>query len=489
MQFDSNHSFNHKSKSSADGELADAAIDPIETLASEYGPDVFVATGADARRIAADLMELRDLRRRRAGGSIFKRARSSHWQLKYPVGDGWRYESSGTTDKRTAQRLLAFKVYQASAGILPGTATFEQAIELLLNDARVRGLRSVNRLRRAGRALLANFAGLRAKDVNRSALLKYAADRQQQCAPDTVKFELEVARRALRLGQREGWITALPDFPRIEHLRVRAGFFDSQDWSQVREHLRADFRDAADFAFMSGWRQMEVLDLKWSNVDFRAVLVRLEVGSTKSGAGRVLPFGDYPQLAEVLERRQAVAKRLAAAGVISPWVFCFEKPLRVRGRTYHAAGSPLFKPSGDRGLLNGLRDEWNSACGRAGFPGRMFHDLRRSAARNFERADIPRSVARRIGGWSDKIYSRYAIGAEKRTRRSHQPHRRLHRAQRLALWWHSRKNLNKIRQVAGGGGRESNPPATVLAAKPILKTGGTTGPLPPPRLANRILDW
>src|SRR5579875_3362717 len=31
-----------------------------------------------------------------------------------------------------------------------------------------------------------------------------------------------------------------------------------------------------------------------------------------------------------------------------------------------------------------------------------------------------------------------------------------------------------------GGGRESNPPATVLAAKPVLKTGGATGPLPPP---------
>ena len=157
---------------------------------------------------------------------------------------------------------------------------------------------------------------------------------------------------------------------------------------------------------------MEVLDLKWTSVDLRAGLVRLEIGSNKSGAGRVLPFTDYSQLAEVIERRRVVAKRLAVAGVIAPWLFCFEKPLQVRRRTYHVAGGPLFKPSGDRGLLNALRDEWSAACQRAGFPGRMFHDLRRSAARNFERADIPRSVARRIGGWSDKIYSRYAIGTE-----------------------------------------------------------------------------
>ena len=35
---------------------------------------------------------------------------------------------------------------------------------------------------------------------------------------------------------------------------------------------------------------------------------------------------------------------------------------------------------------------------------------------------------------------------------------------------------------AGGGGRESNPPATILAARPVLKTGKATGPFPPPAL-------
>jgi hypothetical protein len=42
--------------------------------------------------------------------------------------------------------------------------------------------------------------------------------------------------------------------------------------------------------------------------------------------------------------------------------------------------------------------------------------------------------------------------------------------------------------AVGGGGRESNPPATILAAKPVLKTGGATGPLPPPPLFIRYLQ-
>jgi len=382
--------------------------------AREQRQDVIeIYTGEHARSLQADLNELRELRKERAGGKVFKRKGSSKWQLRYRVGDRTIDESSGTTDKREAQRWLAFKVHQASTGALPGTAKIDQAIELLLNDAHVRDLRGEKRLQRATRPLLARLSGMRAKDVSHSVLLKYAANRKiDGRQPDSIKLELEVLRRALKLAQREGWITTLPEFPRIEHLHVRSGFFDALEWAQVRKHLRPDFRDAADFAFLSGWREMEVLALKWSNVDERAGVVKLDSGSTKSGAARVLPFTDYPQVAEVIERRRAIAKRQRLDDVISPWVFCFAEPLKLRGRTYRAAGAPLFRPDGDRGLPTFLRNQWMAACKLAGYPGRTFHDLRRSAARNFERAGIPRSVARRLGGWSDKIYSRYAIGAE-----------------------------------------------------------------------------
>jgi integrase len=392
--------------------VADQTIAQIK-IAIARGDDILVADGERARRIYADLEELRQLRLNRSVGSVYKRPGSRYWQLKYQVGGKWRYESAATEDLRTAQRTLAFKVYEASAGLLPGTATFDQAIELLLNDASVRGLRGVKRLERAKRPLLARLSGMRAKDVSHSVLLKYAANRKiDGRRPDSIKLELEVLRRALKLAQREGWITSLPEFPRIEHLHVRSGFFDPHEWAQVRKHLRADFRDAADFAFLTGWREMEVLDLKWSNVDERAGVIKLDAGSTKSGAARVLPFADYPQVAEIIERRRAIASRLAANGVITPFVFCFAEPVKGRGRTYRAAGAPLFRADRDRGLPTFLRDEFAAACRAAGFPGRTFHDLRRSAARNFERAGIPRSVARRLGGWSDKIYSRYAIGAE-----------------------------------------------------------------------------
>jgi hypothetical protein len=189
------------------------------------GDNLRLFTGEDARRVDAQLAELRELRKERAGGTVFKRAGSPYWQMRYRVGDRMVDESSHTRDKREAERTRAWKVYLANAGKLPGSAAFEQAIELLLNDARVRGLRSVSRLERAARPLLARLAGMRAKDVSHSVLLDYAAARRKDGrTPDSIKFELDIARRALKLAQCESWISTVPEFPRIEHLNVRGGF-------------------------------------------------------------------------------------------------------------------------------------------------------------------------------------------------------------------------------------------------------------------------
>src|SRR5262249_29614393 len=47
---------------------------------------------------------------------------------------------------------------------------------------------------------------------------------------------------------------------------------------------------------------------------------------------------------------------------------------------------------------------------KAGVPGRIMHDFRRTAVRNLERAGVPRSVAMKmVGHRTEAIYRRYAI--------------------------------------------------------------------------------
>jgi len=370
-----------------------------------------VASGGAARRLYGDLTELHALRLKRAGGSVYKRPGSRFWQIQYLVNGKWRQETAHTEKKRDAEALLREKVFHASAGTLPGTSTFEQVIDAVVDDARVRGNKAAARIAGAARALKARLEGYRAEACDYSVWLKYAKERQQEASADTVHFELTIAKRAFKLARVNGIVSRVPDFPPIRNLRVRQRFVDPAQWMQVRAKLQADLRDAADFAYICGPREMEILALKWSDVERDAGVLHFR--ETKTGKPRVAPYGKLPDLVAVIERREAVAEQLKrAAGVITPWVFCFAAPVMVRGRQYHAAGAQLFKATGQRGLLNMLRDEWDEACKDVGLPGLLFHDLRRSAARNFERAGIPRSIAMKLGGWSDKMYSRYSIGAE-----------------------------------------------------------------------------
>jgi hypothetical protein len=83
----------------------------VESLSGDQ-LDAYVATGEDARRLFAQLKELAELRLKGSGGTVFKRARSHFWQIKFRDDTGrWRYKSIRTAKtKREAEWWLSQKV-------------------------------------------------------------------------------------------------------------------------------------------------------------------------------------------------------------------------------------------------------------------------------------------------------------------------------------------------------------------------------------------
>jgi hypothetical protein len=117
--------------------------------------------------------------------------------------------------------------------------------------------------------------------------------------------------------------------------------------------------------------------MQWRQVDLKADEVRLEPGTTKNNEGRTYPF--TKDLRALIEAQHAEHERLKKKGQIVPWVFFRMVAL---GR-----GGPL-RPKPIKTFVKAFK----SACRKAGYPGRIPHDMRRSAVRNLERAGVPRSV-------------------------------------------------------------------------------------------------
>jgi integrase len=132
-------------------------------------------------------------------------------------------------------------------------------------------------------------------------------------------------------------------------------------------------------AYRYGWRVSELLNLRVGQVDLVTHTIRLHPGTTKNQEGREVTIESRTLLQLI---RHCVAGRR-----LDDYVF-------TRG----------IKPIRD------FRKSWSNLCTAAGVPALLFHDLRRSAARNLRAAGVPEEIIMRIAGWkTSNVFKRYAI--------------------------------------------------------------------------------
>ena len=125
-------------------------------------------------------------------------------------------------------------------------------------------------------------------------------------------------------------------------------------------------------------------------MDLQENTVSLDVGSTKNEEGRVVYMTKELKflLLNQWEERKASKKLL-------PYVFPNES---------HT----------NRIVKTRFNRAWQSACEKAGYPSKLYHDLRRTAVRNMVRAGIPERVAMMISGHKTRsIFDRYNIVDDK----------------------------------------------------------------------------
>jgi integrase len=151
-------------------------------------------------------------------------------------------------------------------------------------------------------------------------------------------------------------------------------------------------------------RETEIASLQRADVDLQGRIIRLRREHSKNRQPRRLALEG--ELWAIVQRRLQVGETITANGVtVNPLVF------------HRADGSPV----GD------IRKAWASACKAAGIPereitkgekvhrlpGKLFHGLRRTCARNLIRAGVSESVAMQVTGHRTRsMFSRYNISTE-----------------------------------------------------------------------------
>jgi integrase len=324
---------------------------------------------------------------------------SKVWWLDYSVRGERHRESSGLTSKRDALELLRQRIGKRQDGTMSGRperVTLADLKSALQRHYVREGNASWPRAEQAFTHLETFFGSdAKALSITRSAVADYQDSRlNDDAARNTVRYEVGVLSAAFGVAVELDMLAGKPVFKQLAEGDKRSGFFEPGDFAALVVGLPADLAALVRFLRLTGWRRGEGTGLMWSQIDWDDpeypgshaepipgpnASIRIGESQTKGGDDREFPIGQAPELTALLLER-----------------FRQRNGLRVFQRNGNAIGD--------------FRKVWARACQSAGVPGKLVHDLRRTAARDFRRAGVSEGEIMRLCGWKTRdMFDRYNI--------------------------------------------------------------------------------
>jgi len=208
---------------------------------------------------------------RREFGFLWQRGRI--WWVRYRVNGKEHRESSASTSRREAEKILAKRQAELSVGILTAPdakrVTFTDLADMIRDDYRVRDRRSLDRLELSLAHLEEFFRSCRALSITTDRVTAYERERLEAgAARSTVNAELAALRRAFALAvkARRLPLSAKPSISTPTPRNARSGFFEEPDFRAILAERPEPLRAPMRFAYFTGWRIVsEVLALTWAS--------------------------------------------------------------------------------------------------------------------------------------------------------------------------------------------------------------------------------
>jgi integrase len=363
--------------------------------------DVQEVTGAPTRR-----------RRKRGEGTLYRRPGTAYWWMAIPYRGRMLRMSTEKTDVKEARAQLRAKRdeiaaarggYTTLVGPEQRQMTVKALLDALLQDYELRGVRSLKSVKSHAKKVEAAFGHWKGVEVTGEAVDRYIGERRKAGdSPATVNRGLQLLTQALRPFLTKHRLP-VPEIRKLPEENVREGFFTRVEVDALVAALPEDLRDFVRWGFLTGWRKGEIASLRWADVDRDGRSLRLSWRKSKNKKARTMAL--IGVLGAIIDRRWSarIVTTTQGASLLSPLVFH-----RGEGHGTHRGG---VAPVGD------FDKAWATACQAAGLPagtkvpgGRIFHDFRRSCARNLRRAGNPENVCMAVTGHrTPSVFHRYSI--------------------------------------------------------------------------------
>ena len=370
----------------------------------------------------------------RGDGRVYQRKGSPFYWCEYWLRGKQYRESTETADKKTAQKFLSRRLKEVHADQI-GAKTFispqqervtvDSLLDSLESDLKLRGKWNP-KVNSNVKPLREYFGEWRAVDVTSDAVSKYIEDLLElEYSAATCNRRTQLLGQAYKLAVRKKKLNAAPFIPRLSEVgNERQGFCETENIGAVLKNLPEYLRDFVRCDHLIGWRKGAMQSLRWP--DITDDVVYLGAKNSKTRKPESVPLEG--ELKDIIERRRSAAVWQGE-----------DEQAHFSEYVFHDQGRPI----GD------FRKAWATACVAAGvgkfvcrtcdvevdengkcckcgqtwwkedlkYVGLLFHDLRRTAARNMVRAGVPVPVAMKITGHrTDSMFRRYAIVDEEQKR-------------------------------------------------------------------------
>lgn len=311
--------------------------------------------------------------------SLYKRKRSPYWWLKLGHNGRVVRESTGTAnvvkareyrDKRKAQLWDEVRL-----GMKPNHTWVEARDRWLTEKAHKKSIELDGR----------NFGwlgkhlnGCKLTEIDRAMVDRITQKRIREGVGNaTTNRTLALLRSVLRAARDDWeWLERVPKIRLLPEPKGRTRFLSREEEVRLLRRLPLHLRAMVRFSLLTGLRQRNVRELRWSHVDLDRPAIWVDAEEAKGGTGIAVPLADK-------------AARVVAAqrGKHPTYVFTF------RGRPVRWVNNTA----------------WKSALHKAGIENFRWHDLRHTWATRHNHAGTPMHVLQELGGWKSPVMvQRYA---------------------------------------------------------------------------------